>query len=270
MLPSDAPGDLRASRAYVAFGEPVPPGYMTLADAAAPVGFGLLTAFLRPLVESDRTAAITVVHYAVAAVAETLLVWLLEDGVLLDVGPADVGLRLEPDGASTSWLRHTRESAPVEPEREAGRIAWGLVGPIAAAAIANGPAPRRGTTMVALDALVAAARRTGRGVGRELDDRWVCHFLAGSGHPDHDTGRRLLVSPDAGPPVAYHVPRVCCVLNAAPSDHACPTCPQHGSDEVLSDRLRAMLQALSNDDFAAETGRARVADSRGPIEQAEE
>ena len=253
--PYDAP---RPSRAFVAFGDPLPPGYLTLADAARPKGFAALSAQLRPLAGSERRAALTVVHYAVAAVAETLLVWLLEDGVLLDLVPADVGLCLGKDGASTSWLRRCPESADEDAATAAGAVAWRLVGPVADAAAAVGRTPRRGTTLVALDALVRAVRRIGDEAGHRPDDEWLGRFAAGTGHPRHDVGRPMRVYPDAGPPVTVHVPPVCCMLAAAPGPHACPTCPRYANDEVRASHVVEMLGGLSDDDFKTETGRKRV------------
>ncbi|MFN8631272.1 MAG: hypothetical protein U0838_13430 [Chloroflexota bacterium] len=268
-MPRDASLDpTRPSRAYVAFGEPLPPGYVTLADAATPSGFAHLEATLRPLTETDRKAALTVVHYAVAAVAETVLVWLLEDGILLDLEPSDLGLCLDETGASTAWLRSAPEARQQDPT-SAGEIGWRLIGPVVEAAIGLGGTPRRGTTTIAADALVAAARRTGRQLGREPDDAWLQSFATGLGRPDHPLGRPLQIWPDPGPPVTYHVPRVCCVLATDPSDHACPTCPQLPSDAARAASLLALLNDLSDEDFAAETGRARVLGGQMPDVRAE-
>ncbi|MFN8631270.1 MAG: hypothetical protein U0838_13420 [Chloroflexota bacterium] len=237
---------------------PAPAHCCTLGSLAEPAGFDALAARLRPLVDSDRQAGITLVHYAVAAVAESVLVWVLAQGAVLDVGPDDVGLCLETDGSASTWIHRVRPRHSKDAAFEAGRVAWGLVAAIAETAAERAPAGRRAVTMITLDALIAAARRVGREVRAEPDATWIGQFLAGAGHPGHEVGRELLVRPDDGAPVAFYVPRVCCVLNTGPSPHACPTCPMLPSDEVRTERILAMLGDLDHDDFRNTAGRPRV------------
>jgi len=243
-----------------------PVGTVTLhALADVEVLAGLVPLIAAHTSSDYRQAAITLLHYAVRVITDTLLSALTLDGVTIEATAADLGVVFgEKATLNASWVSPNitiREGAAVT---QLGGQTITLLNPIVAAVQTYQQLSRRGLDLVLFDAIRRGCRRLSNSAGTRIrvEHGWQDALLSAMGDSTRKPMRTVTVQPDNGEPIPMVIPRVCCVLAQHPSAHACPTCPQH-SEADRRQYTESWLRALGDDSFRVETGRARLLSDNG-------
>lgn len=230
-------------------------GTVTLADLASKEGHAVLLQRVLPMTEGRRTAALTVVHYAVAVVVDVLVGPLLIDGVGLSAEADQLGAVLDRDGSWVAfWAGSTVDGGSA---RSVGSLAAELLQPVLATSAQVARLGVRGVRLIAYEAIRNGVRRFERFGVHPSRDGWGDALLAATGLGVGVPERTVTVHPDGGAVVVLPVPSVCCVHSTEPSCHACPTCPLHAEDERPR-IVEEFLRSLDDDGFHYYAGRVRV------------
>lgn len=238
---------------------PMPPGGVSLQQLGE-------VEILAPLVDrigagfaADRLyAALTALHYAVGAVSQLLVAPFALDGMSLAATPDALGIVHDSSAApATVWIRDGIAAHNDSSTTSLGETLLATLGPIRAATTTLTGTPGRVVTLIVMDALYRSCRRLERAADCRVESGWVDAMLSAMSDPERPTRRTFLVAPDAGPPIAMTIPRVCCVLATGAHEQACPTCPQRSNNDRV-ETTEAWLQSLDDDAFLAETGRLPI------------
>jgi len=213
---------------------------------------------VRHVARGRRQAALTLVHYVVAAYAETVIRPLAVDGLEVNIAANQLAIQIGRDGRLDGlWVsKWATQPADDGSAHRVGRRLGAALLPVLRSACAVGQVGARTAATVAADAVLAAARRRARIAGHH-DLSWADDLLAAAALPARGTVRLMEVHPDDGPAVEYMVPRVCCVLADKLTDSACPGCPRRDAEAARA-ATEAYLRDLDDDEFRAWVGRPRV------------
>ena len=260
-LDSNAPLRLNGwERAYLPVIHGLPPmGTISLSALADADQLDRLVPSVASNISSDhRQAAITIIHYAVGAVTEILLMPLVLDGVTIQASADQLGIVLGDDRALIGfWAGPDIGVHYGELVTQSGNQLSALLRPIVATVQARESLSRRGLDLVLFDAIWRGCKRLNNLYAVKMDRNWVEDLLNAMGDSRSKKPRTFTVQADEGEPVEMVIPRVCCVLATHSTPHACPTCPLH-SGAARRQYTEIWLRSLDEDGFHAETGRKRI------------
>ena len=237
----------------------MPPETITLAALADSKAFGGMVPHIASAFDADmRYASLTLLHYAIGAVANLLIAPLALDGVTVDTNAEQLGMVVQENGSLTDlWVASEIRFRPERNVAEFGACLIRILEPIVAAAQATIPLKGRGVHLVMYDAIYRSCQSLERAHDIELENGWIQELLAAMGNPDDLKYRTFVVQPDDGSPVEMTIPRVCCVLHKRAMPNACPTCPKYSDQERIA-MTTDWLRSLDDVGFREATGRARV------------
>jgi hypothetical protein len=231
---------------------------ITVADMATAVGIERMVELLRPHTGGVRKAAVTAVHYALSVVVTLVVDPFVRDGLQVEAAPDQIGFFADADQISTAyWVGGARLSRGGDPNT-VGATVGATMRPVMAAVARRARVGARGLDLIVLDSLGSQIRRFDRPAGRQQHSAWITTLLDATGIRTDVPVRTFDVVADAGPPVEFSVPRVCCVLSNQLSEHPCPTCPNYPDDATRRGVVTEWLDGMADDEFAEVTGRARV------------
>ena len=237
-----------------------PDGTVSLLGLPAPDKMAKLVPILASTYDADiRNSALTLLHFAIAAVANLLIAPLALDGVTITVKADQLGIVLAGDGSLTGiWIGWGQGSihSGIDIQRLGGCLAE-ILNPLVEAVHVSCGVGKPGIRMVMFDAIARACQRMEHSQPVKPASGWVDELLVVMGDDKKKAQRSYTVRPDDGPPIEMLIPRVCCVLGRHSTCHSCPSCPQH-SDEDRIKYTEEWLRSLDDDGFREETGRLRV------------
>lgn len=268
MIPPNSPHALKGwKQAYrpIVSGD-APDGTLSLQALSQPSILAWLIPFVASNLASDRhQAALTIVHYTIGVVTETLIAPLLLDTVTIEAKIDQLGIVLEPGGAlGAFWVGPGIQVKPGAAAAQLGAHLINLLEPFVTAAQIAGQIVNRGISLVMFDAIERGCRRLERTYQVSSDNGWIEELLTAMGYTNRKPHQTFTVQPDAGPPIEMTIPRVCCVLARQATLHSCPTCPQRPADarrQLTEDWLRA----LDDEDFRQTVGRSRITNQATPL-----
>ena len=154
------------------------------------------------------------------------------------------------------WVGDVTIDASTDSEAAGTRIGT-LLRPVIEGVRRRARVGTRGLELVVLDSMISQCRQLERRERGVQESAWADRLVAATGLQSDVPQRNISVTVDAGPPVEFPVPRVCCVLSSKLGDHACPTCPLRVDDEARRQAVATWLAEMSDADFADVAGRAR-------------
>lgn len=236
-----------------------PTDVVTLQSLAKLEVLSPLVARVAAFIAADqRQAALTILHYAIGTITETILAPLALDAVTIKMAADQFGFVLKEDGAlSKFWVRSDIQFQPGIQVAALGADLSAVLMPIVKAVQIAGQVHERGVELVMFDAIYRGCQQLERAYPVQVDRGWIEVLLKTMGDSSPLTYRTFEVQPDDGAPISMTIPRVCCVLSRKATPHSCPTCPLHSAvarRQITEDWLRSLDDA----GFYQTTGRARI------------
>lgn len=207
----------------------------------------------------SRTAHMMIVHYAVDAMVMAWFAPLIRDKALFTLDANDVGFILGTQGQlSHIWIHPDIAQTTTSVNMSAlGQIIAPIMDGIVTSIHKAGHIGERGIRIVFVEALIRRITALTRCYDHELPCDWSPKLLCGLGYIAKPQ-RTVVVHPDSGPDIEMPIPTVCCVLSRDADQYACPTCPQHASQDVRRTLTEAWLATLNEHEFLGVTGRQRI------------